>query len=81
MFYILKIYIKDATYYLDITEDKVPKNSEILFKTRNREDIRAIAEQIHRNSINDPNRIHNYQKEPRKERGIHSKETREKISE
>ena len=81
MFYILKIKLENEKYYLDITEDKVPKNSEILFKTKNREDIKGMAEAIHRNTQQDPNRVFDPQKKPERKGYKHTQESKEKIRE
>jgi len=81
VFYILKIKLDNEKYYLDIREDKVPNNSEILFKTKNRDDIRGMAEAIHRNTLQDPNRVFDPQKKPERKSFKHTKEAREKIRE
>lgn len=81
MFYIYKILLENNKYYLGISEENIPKNSEILFKTKNRDDIPGMAEAIHRNTKQDPNRVFEAPKKPERKKLAHTLEFRKKLRE
>jgi len=81
VFYIYKILLENNKYYIGITDKETPENSVILFKTKNRDDIPGMAEAIHNNTKQDPNRIFELPKKPERKKRMQSFETRKKIRE
>jgi hypothetical protein len=74
--------VENNKFFLGIAENKAPKNVDILFKSQFKEEFDDYCRVIHKNTVNDPNRVWDVPsaEKPQKKR-VQQLDTRKKIRE